>query len=251
MPEDGSLTVPVGLVLPVLPVAAGVFDTQVLKHVMLAGPIVKFVLFILIGFSVVSWAIIFLKVRLFKGIDRNQAAFAKAFAEGKSLTALYELAEKEPKSPLTEVFLSGYRDITRIQRERAEAPKGSPQPPFPVDNVARAMRRASQEQGGSMEDLLPFLATTGSATPFIGLFGTVWGIMNAFSGIATTGNATLATVAPGIAEALIATAAGLAAAIPAVMAYNYFLNRIRMVLNRIDSFNAEFINFLQRKAEKV
>lgn len=251
MPEDGSLTVPVGLVLPVVPVAAGLFDTQVLKHVMLAGPIVKLVLLILIVFSVVSWAIIFLKVRLFKGIERNQASFAKAFAEGKSLTALYELAEKEPKSPLTEVFLSGYMEITRIQRERAEAPKGSPQPPFPVDNVARAMRRASQEQVGSMEDLLPFLATTGSATPFIGLFGTVWGIMNAFSGIATTGNATLATVAPGIAEALIATAAGLAAAIPAVMAYNYFLNRIRMVLNRIDSFNAEFINFLQRKAEKV
>lgn len=251
MPEDGSLTVPVGLVLPVVPVAAGLFDTQVLKHVMLAGPIVKLVLLILIVFSVVSWAIIFLKVRLFKGIERNQASFAKAFAEGKSLTALYELAEKEPKSPLTEVFLSGYMEITRIQRERAESPKGSSQPPFPVDNVARAMRRASQEQVGSMEDLLPFLATTGSATPFIGLFGTVWGIMNAFSGIATTGNATLATVAPGIAEALIATAAGLAAAIPAVMAYNYFLNRIRMVLNRIDSFNAEFINFLQRKAEKV
>jgi biopolymer transport protein TolQ len=102
-----------------------------------------------------------------------------------------------------------------------------------------------------MEDLLPFLATTGSATPFIGLFGTVWGIMNAFSGIAATGNATLATVAPGIAEALIATAAGLAAAIPAVMAYNYFLNRIRMVLNGMDSFTSEFVNFLQRKAERV
>ncbi|MBP2668945.1 MAG: Cell division and transport-associated protein TolQ, partial [Deltaproteobacteria bacterium] len=117
--------------------------------------------------------------------------------------------------------------------------------------VARAMRRASQEQVGSMEDLLPFLATTGSATPFIGLFGTVWGIMNAFSGIAMTGNATLATVAPGIAEALVATAAGLAAAIPAVMAYNYFLNRIRTVLNRMDSFNAEFVNFLQRKSERM
>ena len=242
------MTVPVGLVLPV---AAGLFDTQVLRHVMLAGPIVKLVLIILIGFSVVSWAIIFLKFRLFKGIEKNQVAFAKAFAEGKSLTALYELADKGPRSPLTEVFLAGYLEITRIQRERSEGAKGAPLPSFPVDNVARAMRRASQEQVGSMEDLLPFLATTGSATPFIGLFGTVWGIMNAFSGIAATGNATLATVAPGIAEALIATAAGLAAAIPAVMAYNYFLNRIRMVLNRMDSFNAEFVNFLQRKAERV
>ena len=245
------MIVPVGLVLPVLPVAAGLFDTQVLKHVMLAGPVVKLVLLMLVGFSVVSWAIIFLKFKLFKGIERNQAEFAKAFAEGKSLSALYELAEKSPKSPLTEVFLAGYMEITRIQRERAEAGKGAPPSPFPVDNVARAMRKTSQEQVGSMEDLLPFLATTGSATPFIGLFGTVWGIMNAFSGIATTGNATLATVAPGIAEALIATAAGLAAAIPAVMAYNYFLNRIRMVLNRMDSFNAEFVNFLQRKSERV
>jgi biopolymer transport protein TolQ len=245
------LIVPVGLVLPALPVAAGMFDTQVLKHVMLAGPIVKLVLFILVGFSVISWAIIFLKFRLFRGIERNQAAFAKAFAEGKSLSALYELAEKSPRSPLTEVFLAGYVEITRIQRERADAPKGNPPTSFPVENVARTMRRASQEQVGSMEDLLPFLATTGSATPFIGLFGTVWGIMNAFSGIATTGNATLATVAPGIAEALVATAAGLAAAIPAVMAYNYFLNRIRTVLNRMDSFNAEFVNFLQRKAERV
>jgi biopolymer transport protein TolQ len=235
----------------VLPAAPGLFDTQVLRHVMLAGPIVKLVLIILIAFSVISWAIIFLKFRLFKGIEKNQVAFAKAFAEGKSLTVLYELADKGPRSPLTEVFLSGYLEITRIQRERSEAPKGASLPSFPVDNVARAMRRASQEQVGSMEDLLPFLATTGSATPFIGLFGTVWGIMNAFSGIAATGNATLATVAPGIAEALIATAAGLAAAIPAVMAYNYFLNRIRMVLNRMDSFNAEFVNFLQRKAERV
>jgi biopolymer transport protein TolQ len=245
------LILPVGMVLPVLPVAAGLFDTQVLKHVMLAGPIVKLVLLILVGFSVVSWAIIFLKFRMFRGIEKNQLAFARSFAEGKSLTALYELAERSPKSPLTEVFLSGYLEITRIQRERGEAQKGAPPSSFPVENVARAMRRASQEQVGSMEDLLPFLATTGSATPFIGLFGTVWGIMNAFSGIATTGNATLATVAPGIAEALVATAAGLAAAIPAVMAYNYFLNRIRMVLNRMDSFNAEFVNYIQRKAEKV
>jgi biopolymer transport protein TolQ len=248
MTEEGDLIVPVGLVLPV---AAGLFDTQVLRHVMLAGPIVKLVLVILIVFSVVSWAIIFLKFRLFRGIERNQTVFAKAFAEGKSLPVLYELAEKSPRSPLTEVFLSGYMEITRIHRERGETPKGAAPPSFPVDNVARAMRRASQEQVGSMEDLLPFLATTGSATPFIGLFGTVWGIMNAFSGIAATGNATLATVAPGIAEALIATAAGLAAAIPAVMAYNYFLNRIRMVLNGMDSFTSEFVNFLQRKAERV
>jgi len=244
------LIVPVELVLPVIPLTAGVFDTQVLKHVMLAGPIVKLVLLLLIVFSVVSWAIIFLKFRLFKGIERNQAGFARAFAEGKSLSALYEQAEKGEKSPLTEVFRAGYLELTRIQRERGEATQGGRTAPFPVENVHRAMYKTTHEQVGGMEDLLPFLATTGSATPFIGLFGTVWGIMNAFSGIATTGNATLATVAPGIAEALVATAAGLAAAIPSVMAYNYFLTRIRTIHTRIDSFTAEFINFLERKVDK-
>jgi biopolymer transport protein TolQ len=244
------LIVPVELVLPVIPLTAGVFDTQVLKHVMLAGPIVKLVLLLLVVFSVASWAIIFLKFRLFKGIERNQSGFARAFAEGKSLSALYEQAEKGEKSPLTEVFRAGYLELTRIQRERGEAAQGGRTAPFPVENVQRAMYKTTHEQVGSMEDLLPFLATTGSATPFIGLFGTVWGIMNAFSGIATTGNATLATVAPGIAEALVATAAGLAAAIPSVMAYNYFLTRIRTIHTRIDSFTAEFINFLERKVDK-
>ena len=244
------MIVPVELVLPAIPLTAGFFDTQVLKHVMLAGPIVKLVLLLLIGFSVVSWAIIFLKFRLFKGIERNQAGFARAFAEGKSLSALYEQAEKGEKSPLTEVFRAGYLELTRIQRERGEAAQGGRTAPFPVENVYRAMRKTTLEQVEGMEGLLPFLATTGSATPFIGLFGTVWGIMNAFSGIATTGNATLATVAPGIAEALVATAAGLAAAIPSVIAYNYFLTRIRTIHTRIDSFTSEFINFLERKVDK-
>ncbi|MGZ9138075.1 MAG: protein TolQ, partial [Candidatus Deferrimicrobiaceae bacterium] len=244
------MIVPVQLVLPIIPATAGMFDTQVLKHVMLAGPIVKLVLLLLVGFSVVSWAIIFLKFRFFKGVERNQAGFARAFAEGKSLTTLYEQAEKGGKSPLTEVFRAGYLELTRIQRERGEASQGGRTATFPVENVYRAMYKTTHEQVGGMEDLLPFLATTGSATPFIGLFGTVWGIMNAFSGIATTGNATLATVAPGIAEALVATAAGLAAAIPSVIAYNYFLTRIRTINTRIDSFTSEFINFLERKVDK-
>ncbi|MBI5574829.1 MAG: protein TolQ [Deltaproteobacteria bacterium] len=228
-------------------------DTRVFQHVLLAGPIVKLVLLMLIVFSVVSWAIIFLKFRLFKGIDKNQADFVKSFAEGKSLSVLYELAEKSERTPLTEVFRTGYQELTRIQRGRGpEAPIGGRGgASFPMDNIERAMRKAANEETALMESYLPFLATTGSATPFIGLFGTVWGIMNAFSGIATTGSATLATVAPGIAEALIATAAGLAAAIPSVMAYNYFVNRVRAVATRIDSFTIEFVNFLERNVDKV
>jgi biopolymer transport protein TolQ len=238
---------------PVVAAATGLFDTQVFQHVWLAGPIVKFVLLMLIAFSVVSWAIIFLKFRLFKGIERNQAEFAKAFAEGKNLAALYDQAEKTDRTPLTEVFRTGYLELMRIQRGRSSEPVASPGRggTFPLDNVERAMRKAANEEIALMETYLPFLATTGSATPFIGLFGTVWGIMNAFSGIAVTGSASLSTVAPGIAEALIATAAGLAAAIPSVMAYNFFLNRVRAIATRLDSFSIEFVNFLERNLEKV
>jgi biopolymer transport protein TolQ len=236
------------IALPAVSASTGLFDTQVLQHVLLAGPIVKLVLLVLIGFSVVSWAIIFMKIKMFRGIDGIQAEFARAFAEGKALPALYEQAEKGKKAPMTEVFRAGYIELTRIHRERGETPPGGR---FPVENVMRAMHKTTHEQVGVMEELLPFLATTGSATPFIGLFGTVWGIMNAFSGIATQGSASLATVAPGIAEALVATAAGLVAAIPAVIAYNYFLNRIRSIHTRIDSFTVEFINFLDRKIEKA
>jgi biopolymer transport protein TolQ len=233
--------------------AVGIFDTRVFQHVLLAGPIVKFVLVMLIVFSVVSWAIIFVKFRLFRGIERNQATFVKAFAEGRSLAALFDLAEKSERTPLTEVFRTGYHELTRIQRSRG-AEGASPAlrgGALPLENVERAMRKATNEEAALMETYLPFLATTGSATPFIGLFGTVWGIMNAFSGIAQSGSATLATVAPGIAEALIATAAGLAAAIPSVMAYNYFINRVRAIVTRVDSFTIEFVNFLERNIDRV
>src|SRR5512145_1351718 len=235
-----------GIAPPVVQ-AAGVFDTRVFQHVLLAGPIVKFVLLMLIVFSVVSWAIIFYKFRLFKGIERNQADFVKMFAEGKSLSGLFDQAEKSARTPLTEVFRTGYLELMRIQRGRPGDAAGRPGP-VPLDNVERAMRKAANEEIALMETYLPFLATTGSATPFIGLFGTVWGIMNAFSGIAATGSA---TVAPGIAEALIATAAGLAAAIPSVIAYNFFLNRVRAIATRIDSFSVEFVNFLERNTDKV
>ncbi len=157
---------PLEVTLPVLPAAAGLFDTQVLNHVLLAGPIVKLVLLILIGFSVVSWAIIFMKIKLFRGIDGIQADFARAFAEGKALPALYEQAEKGKKAPMTEVFRAGYIELTRIHRERGETP--SPGGRFPVENVMRAMHKTTHAQVSEMEQLLPFLATTGSATPFIG-----------------------------------------------------------------------------------
>ena len=222
---------------------AGMFDTEVFKHVMLAGPIVKLVLLMLIIASVVSWAIIFMKIKLFKGIEGSQAAFRKAFSESKP-SAVYEQIDSFDRTPMTEVFRRGYVELARIQRVRAEG--GS----LPTDNVARSMRSAINEEIEQMEKYLPFLATVGSATPFIGLFGTVWGIMNAFTGIAASGNATLSTVAPGIAEALVATAAGLAAAIPSVMAFNYFVNRVRLIATTLDGMAADFVNMIERTPER-
>lgn len=239
-----------GMSLPMVSAATGMFDTKVFQHVLLAGPIVKFVLLLLILMSVVSWAIIFLKYRLFKGIDRAQGEFVRAFSEGKSLATLFDQAERSERTPVSQVFRTGYLELMRLQRGRAAGGTATGAAST-LDNVERAMRKAANEEIATMETYLPFLATTGSAAPFIGLFGTVWGIMNAFSGIATTGSASLATVAPGIAEALIATAAGLAAAIPSVMAYNFFVNRVRGIATRMDSFAIEFVNFLDRNMDKV
>ncbi|MGE5189165.1 MAG: MotA/TolQ/ExbB proton channel family protein, partial [Gemmatimonadota bacterium] len=161
-----------GSVPPVVQ-AAGVFDTRVFQHVLLAGPIVKFVLLMLIVFSVVSWAIIFFKFRIFKGIERNQAEFVKMFADGTNLSGLFAQAEKAPRTPLTEVFRTGYLELMRLQRGRASDPVGAGRKgPIPLDNVERAMRKSANDEIALMETYLPFLATTGSATPFIGLFGT-------------------------------------------------------------------------------
>jgi len=138
------LIFPLEVTLPVFPAAAGLFDTQVLNHVLLAGPIVKLVLLILIGFSVVSWAIIFMKIKLFRGIEGIHADFARAFFDGKALPALYEQAEKGKKAPMTEVFRAGYIELTRIPRERGETT--SPGGRFPVENVMRAMDKTTHEQ---------------------------------------------------------------------------------------------------------
>jgi len=149
------------------------------------------------------------------------------------------------------VFRAGYLELTRIQRERGEAARGEATQggrtaPFPVENVYRAMYKTTHEQVGGMEDLLPFLATTGSATPFIGLFGTVWGIMDAFATIGSMGTTSITAVAPGLSEALINTAAGLFAAIPALLAYNHFVNRLRLARGEMEDFTLEFLNLTER-----
>lgn len=202
----------------------------VLSLVFKAGPVVKFVLLILLFFSVFSWAIIFYKFRLFSKAEKESHEFYQAFIKGKQWDSLYQSTKRFTVSPLANLFRAAY-SIDDAG----------------MDEIKTILRKVETIEAARLEKYLTFLATTGSATPFIGLFGTVWGIMNSFMGIGRIGAASLAVVAPGIAEALIATAAGLAAAIPAVIAYNYFLTRTRRSTDMIEDFSRELIDHLMRK----
>lgn len=191
-----------------------------------AGYVVKFVLLVLLFFSVVSWAIIFFKHRYLSGADKQNASFINAFRGSRDPRNLLAASRKHSLSPISNVFKAVYSE-TGI-RER--------------DELRRSLRRYEALETAKLESYLGFLATTGSTTPFIGLFGTVWGIMNSFRGIGAHGAASLAVVAPGIAEALIATAMGLLAAIPAVIAYNYYLSRARRMIIEMEDFSEEILN---------
>ena len=227
-----------------------------------AGVVAKAVLVILLLFSVACWTIIFLKHRVFRRADRQDERFLRLFRESKNLSTTYEDCRRFPQSPLAILFREGYRELSFALR-------GNPAPaasPLPVEaapkglevsgdellsRVARVLRHASLREVSGLERSLIFLATTGNVTPFIGLFGTVWGIMDAFHSIGLTGSANLGAVAPGIAEALITTAAGLATAIPGVIAYNYFLNRIKGAATRMDLFALEFMGTAERMVARA
>ncbi len=157
-----------------------------------------------------------------------------------------------PHTPLTVLFREGYQELNHVQKRReGQEGKGVTTDLGAVGNVGRALHRATTVETQRLERYLTFLATTGSTAPFIGLFGTVWGIMNAFHGIGQTGSANLAVVAPGISEALVATALGLVAAIPAVMAYNHFLSKVRGLINEMDNFSQEFLNIVERTVRRT
>jgi biopolymer transport protein TolQ len=210
-----------------------------------SGVLVTAVLVILVLLSVVSWGIIVAKARQLGRAASQSRAFVDAFWKSKELTDIYENREQFGGAPLAKVFAAGYREFRRALqlREGAAAMTGTLADALPgTDSIERAMRRTINAEVATMERLIPFLATTGSTGPFIGLFGTVWGIMSSFKDISQMKSASIAVVAPGISEALIATAAGLAAAIPAVMAYNYFVNRIRVIENEMHNFTADFLN---------
>lgn len=224
------------------PLAQAPARETVLDLLLYAGPMAKLVLVLLLGFSVGSWAVVLFKgvwTRRYRNEDRS---FLKLFRGSRKLEAVVDLARPLEYSPLAAVFRSGVEELS----EGKEGEGAAEDPRDLRDRVERSLRATAQIEAERLESYLQFLATTGSATPFIGLFGTVWGIMDAFRSIGLAGSASLATVAPGISEALITTAAGLFAAIPAVVAYNYFLAQVRAEQQKIDGFVGEFLRIAER-----
>ena len=227
----------------------GHFHGSLLRMVLDSGAMVQFVLLLLLFFSVVSWAIILMKYRTIRKTKKENDMFLETYMKTTKLSEVFPESKKFKYSTVAEVFRAGYIELGKIGRSKKESLTDEANISFEVrgvDNVERALNRACSSETTKLESALGFLATTGSASPFIGLFGTVWGIMNAFKGIGVRGSAALAVVAPGISEALVATAAGLAAAIPAVIFYNYYQREIRTITLEMDNFASEFLNILER-----
>jgi biopolymer transport protein TolQ len=220
----------------------------ILDLILNAGPIGKTVLIILLGFSIVSWALIVEKWWQFRRVKEQTLAFLKTYREGRRAATLIAM-KRFRDSPLANLYGAACQEVYGPEGVLDDPDEG----PVPerLEAAHRALRRAAAHEVSRLERYLPFLATTASATPFIGLFGTVWGVMTAFHGIGQQGSASLAVVAPGISEALIATAFGLGAAIPAVIAYNYFVNRVKHWATEMEGFTLDLLNLFSRPAPKV
>jgi biopolymer transport protein TolQ len=217
-------------------------NINIFKIIADADIVVKFILLLLVFFSVFSWAIIFFKYKTIRAAFRQSDKFLGAFRRSKSLADVSEAAKKLRASPLAVIFLAGNRELAYQSKASAENGWSGEK----TDSLNRALLKASNSEVSRLEKMMFFLATTGSVSPFIGLFGTVWGIMISFERIGVLRSASLQTVAPGIAEALIATAVGLFAAVPAVIAYNYFLGRIKDLIADMEDFSLEFLSIAER-----
>jgi biopolymer transport protein TolQ len=213
-----------------------------------SGLVVQAVLYLLVLFSVLSWGIIAYKYRQIRCAKRESERFIEIFWERRNLSSIHDASRELTASPVGQVFRSGYEELIRVSRSKKEASPGDSLTTElgGVDNVARAMKRATSVETTKLEKYCSFLATTASSAPFVGLFGTVWGIMNAFRGLSVTHSSSIQAVAPGIAEALIATAVGLAAAIPALIFYNFFVQQIKVLAVEMDNFSHEFLNIAER-----
>lgn len=223
---------------------------------------VQLVILLLFFFSVTSWAIILIKYRYIRSAYKESAFFTDFFWKSRNLSAAFTKAKQLHSSPIARIFRTGYTELKRLSRSDVPIASQPPQSPGVktsstgikfdgTENVKRALHRAINTETARMVHLVPFLATTGSATPFIGLFGTVWGIMNSFHSIGVMGSASFDVVAPGISEALVATAAGLAVAIPAVIAFNYFTQKIRVIESELQSFSADFLDIIEQDMIQV
>ena len=217
-------------------------DLSIVQLVLHASLVVQLVMALLLVVSVASWAAIFRKLLALKRVKALNDEFEREFWSGRSLNELFTAAVQHAKQagPLERIFASGMREFQKLRERRIGDPGTL------MDGARRAMRASYQRELDVIESNLSFLASVGSVSPYVGLFGTVWGIMHAFTGLASLQQVTLATVAPGIAEALVATAIGLFAAIPAVVAYNRFARDIDRVAIRLETFIEEFSNILQR-----
>jgi biopolymer transport protein TolQ len=243
-----------------LPPQTDVGSSDIVALVARSSPLSKFVLVSLLVFSALSWAIILLKVWQFRRAERQSSSFIDIFRKSARFSEVQAVCPTLTGSPLVGLFLAGYAELNaQLRRDQtagdnprpaqAESrPAAAAQRPIlrSLEAVDRALLRASLTETSKLERRLPFLATTASITPFVGLFGTVWGIMDAFQEIGTAGSTSLGVVAPGIAEALVATAAGLFAAIPAVYFYNHFTNRVKEFTSEMEDFSLEFLNIVER-----
>ena len=235
----------------------GPVELDIFHMVINASLMVQFVLLLLLFFSIFSWAVIVIKFRYIRRAIRESGMFTDFFWRSRDLSAAFAKAKQLNGSPIARVFRIGYVELRKLSQSgipistvpspRSDSDSSSFNGQLSgTDNVKRALRRAITTETTRMTELVPFLATTGNTTTFIGLFGTVWGIMNSFHGIGLKGSASLAVVAPGISEALIATAAGLAVAIPAVIAFNFFMQKVRIIESELQNFSADFLNIIER-----
>jgi biopolymer transport protein TolQ len=225
--------------------AEGNQDMTISGLLLKATPVVKGVMLALVLLSVISWYIIAFKAIALKRANRESELFLEAFWQSKQLDQIYQTSEKLQRSPISQVFRAGYIELTKL-RTGARAGETMHGQLGDLENIERALSRAQNSERVHLEAMVPWLATTASAAPFVGLFGTVWGIMSSFVNIAAKGDATLLTVAPGIAEALVATAIGLVAAIPAVIFYNHFVSKARVLESDMENFSNDFLNIVKR-----
>jgi biopolymer transport protein TolQ len=226
-------------------------NADIVRLIADASPLAKVVLLILLIFSAVSWGIIFYKIWVFRRAARQTSTFLGVFRKSSKFSEVQAVCPTLTDSPLVGLFQSGYAELNaqlRASQPAEVARSGAAGRPTlkSLDSVDRALLRATSVEMTKLERRVPFLATTASITPFIGLFGTVWGIMGSFLSLSATGSSSLQTVGPGIAEALIATAAGLFAAIPAVYFYNHLTNRVKDFSSEMDDFSLEFLNISER-----